>query len=74
MFAENDWKSYLDGQLLGTNTTPSQDLSSYGDINRVYFGGSSCNFNIANFSMYNISLTSTQILQNYNALRHRFGL
>jgi hypothetical protein len=74
MFAENDWKSYLDGQLLGTNTTPSQDLSSYGDINRVYFGGSSCNFNIANFSMYSTSLTSTQILQNYNALKHRFGL
>ena len=74
MFAENDWKSYLDGQLLGTNTTPSQDLSSYGDINRVYFGGGSCNFNIANFSMYNTSLTSTQILQNYNALKHRFGL
>jgi hypothetical protein len=74
MFAENDWKSYLDGQLLGTNTTPSQDLSSYGNINRVYFGGSSCNFNIANFSMYSTSLTSTQILQNYNALRNRFGL
>jgi hypothetical protein len=74
MFAENDWKSYLDGQLLGTNTTPSQDLSSYGDINRVYFGGSSCNFNIANFSMYSTSLTSTQILQNFNALKHRFGL
>ena len=74
MFAENDWKSYLDGQLLGTNTTPSQDLSSYGNINRVYFGGSSCNFNIANFSMYSTSLTSTQILQNFNALKHRFGL
>jgi hypothetical protein len=32
------------------------------------------NGNIAQVQVYNRALTATEILQNYNALKHRFGL
>jgi hypothetical protein len=74
MYAENDWKSYRNGVLLGTNTTPSQDLSSYGDITKLEIGGVDTKFNIAGIRMYNRPLTSTEILTNFQAFRSRFGL
>lgn len=72
--AENDWRSYLDGSLIGSNTTPSQDLTGYGNIVRLLLGGSSCNFHLSHITLYNRPLSATEINLNYNALRGRFGL
>jgi hypothetical protein len=74
MFAENDWKSYRNGILLGTNTTPSQDLSSYGNITRLDIGGVDTKFNISMISMHDRPLSSIEVLQNFNAVKGRFGL
>jgi hypothetical protein len=72
--AENNWKSYRNGVLLGTNTTPSQDLTSYGNITRLDIGGVDTKFNIALVRMYDRVLTDAEVLQNFNAQRTRFGL
>lgn len=72
--AENDWRSYLDGVLIGTNTTPSQDLTGYGNVTSLLLGGSSCNFHLSNITLYNRPLSAGEVNQNFNALRGRFGL
>ena len=74
VYAENDWRSYLDGVHLGNNTTPSQDLSGYGNVTSVTLGGTSCNFNICSVALYDRELTQVEIEQNFNASRGRFGL
>jgi hypothetical protein len=74
VLAENNWRSYRNGVFLGTNTTPTQDLSSYGNITRLDIGGVNTNFNISNVSMYDRALSDSEILQNFNSARTRFGL
>lgn len=79
---QNDLKLYVNGSLDGTLT-----VGAYGSISNSlptaigtsvafngvegtygqYFGG-----NISNVSLHNRALTSTEILQNYNALKNRF--
>jgi len=72
--AENNWRSYRNGVLLGTNTTPTQDLTLYGDITKLDIGGVDTKFNISNITMHNRALTDQEIRQNFNALRGRFGV
>lgn len=77
---------YIDGVSRGTpvdisstsniNLNGSTDflyIGSYGDITgqspTLFFNG-----NIANALIYNRALTATEVLQNYNATRGRFGL
>lgn len=74
MHAESDWRSYLDGKLIGVNTTPTQDLTGYGNINQVIMGGSSCNFNISNVTLYYRPLSAQEVQQNFNALRGRYSV
>lgn len=74
MLAENNWRSYRNGVLLGTNSTPSQNLSPYGNITRLNIGGTDTKFNISNITMYNRVLTDNEIQQNFNAYRGRFGI
>lgn len=74
MSSENNWKSYVDGQLLGTNTTPNQDLSGYGNINALILGGSSCNFHLSKVCMYARPLSDEEIKINFNAYRSRYGI
>ena len=72
--AENNWKSYRNGVLLGTNTTPSQDLTSYGNITRLDIGGVDTKFNVGLVRMYDRTLSDAEIFQNFAATRGRFGL
>jgi hypothetical protein len=44
-------------------------LGSAGDANALYLNGS-----ISTFQVYNNALTSTEVLQNFNATKSRFGL
>jgi hypothetical protein len=57
----------------------SQTLSSdFGSASTIYLGtrllNNYWNGNIAQVQMYNRALSATEISQNYNALKHRFGL
>ena len=73
---------YLNGYIIGTNsvTTGSVDLSYINWVigRRAYDGisGASEFFNgkIGLFKIYKRSLSPSEILQNYNALKSRFGL
>jgi hypothetical protein len=71
-------KLYFNGVLDAINTTsisatitdPSVDLW----IARRRSGGDYFNGSISNISIYSVALTDAQVLQNFNALRGRFGL
>jgi hypothetical protein len=71
---------YLNGVAqYGTNRL--NNASSTIGMNNLVIGArpyslpnTSINANIANTQIYNRSLTSTEVLQNYNALKGRFGL
>lgn len=67
-------RAYLNGSLVstissGVGTTATNEFS-VGCINNNYF----VNGYIASVTQYNRSLSSTEILQNYNATKSRFGL
>ena len=70
----NGYKTYLNGIFKGqanTGTWSSSDV--------VWLGGRSAqpqyyNGKISNVGIYNRALSSTEVLQNYNALKGRFGL
>jgi len=63
---------YLNGSVVGTtNRTPGTNTSydfTYGDS---IVGASG---NVSNIQFYNRALTAAEVLQNYNALKGRFGL
>jgi len=72
------WKMYLNG-ILGYSTTGqntvSVDSSLFGGFTLGQNSGSRRLWgNIAVCSVYNRNLTDTEILQNYNATKTRFGL
>ena len=76
--SDNTWRGYLDG-----NSTPwftKDDLGTIGarsSATDIYFGNGYNGYapcSIANFQIYNISLSSNEVLHNYNALKGRFGL
>jgi hypothetical protein len=67
---------YMDGQQVATGTSGVQSLTTATNmrigaiqINNNFFSGS-----IANVQVYNRALSSSEVLQNYNAKKFRFGL
>jgi len=62
---------YFDGVNKGTGVIES---SSTSDNTFKIGGNSSCNATIAFVRIYNRALTQTEVLQNYNATKGRFGL
>jgi hypothetical protein len=62
---------YFDGVNKGTGTI---EISSTSDNIFKIGGNSSCNATIAFVRIYNRALTSTEVLQNYNATKTRFNL
>jgi hypothetical protein len=67
---------YLNGILTDTTNIGLQTyqnntirIGRFTDLNNFYFNG-----NIAQNSIYNRALTATEIFQNYNATKGRFGL
>ena len=73
---------YCNGSLLtstisvndGNSTIVDNNFSLIFGKNNIGAGGQSLNGKIAKYSIYNRVLTSSEILQNYNALKTRFGL
>jgi len=67
--------SYVNGELITSVSSPN-------DLSVRYLGRSSSNTNypdgfygdIANFSIYEKALSNTEVAQNYNATKSRFGL
>ena len=81
-FESSSHKSYLDGILFDTITKNQVSYSA----TYYYFIGSGTNAswpnagnmtlsgNISNFMFYNRALSASEILQNYNATKRRYGL
>jgi len=77
---------YVNGALLGTGSTNATSATGIGTLNVIYLGGvgnagsggGSYTYypknTIANSKMYNRALTAAEVLQNFNALRGRFGI
>ena len=70
----NGYKTYLNGVFKGQANTGTWSSSDY-----VWLGGRSgisqyLNGNISNVQIYTKALSSTEVTQNYNALKSRFGL
>jgi hypothetical protein len=67
---------YIDAQQVATGTGGTQSLTSATNmrigaiqVNNNFFSG-----NIASTQIYNRALTASEVLQNYNATKGRFGL
>ena len=68
-------KMYFDGQLVGTKTgVPSFALGSNPrlTIGRAYTDDRNTDISVGLVRVYDISLTSDEVLQNYNATKNRF--
>jgi len=71
-------KGYYNGQLIATKANTG-DISTNADNSLAIGGksggdGDSWQGKIASVKIYNKALTSTEVLQNYNATKGRFGL
>jgi hypothetical protein len=79
VWGNNDYRIYLNGSLVSnqtsggiiTNTGPAT-TSRLGNFPRA--GGSQFNGSIGTFRIYNRALSATEITQNFNALRGRYGI
>ena len=66
---------YINGVLVSGPTAKTWNtISNNAQIGRQTNGGEYWNGNIAQVSIYNRALTASEILQNYNATKGRFGL
>ena len=70
---------YKDGQSLGSNSSTYSFSSFAGGYNGVRLGEAGFYHNhydgqIGLFQMYNRALTASEVLQNYNATRGRYGI
>jgi hypothetical protein len=70
----NGYKAYLNSEFKGSANT-----STWSIANTISFGGRTdasqyLNGNIAQVTIYNTALNQDQVLQNFNALRGRFGI
>jgi hypothetical protein len=64
-----DWSFYINGSLEGTFT------DTYGTVGNdsLYLRANQSNFNWAQTALYDRALTSSEVLQNFNALKSRYG-
>jgi hypothetical protein len=67
-------KMYYDTTIIGTNTVLGFTSSLPFRIGRDGNGTDAFNGNVSNVQIYNRELSSTEITQNYNVLKTRFGL
>lgn len=69
--------SYIDGVNVGTQTTAGSLTNSFANREMGRFGSDTTytsNCQIALASVYNRALTASEVQQNFNALRGRFGI
>ena len=66
---------YINGVLVGTVSTVATSGSYYTDLNIGWEGdGRQFSGGISVIKVYNNVVSGEQVLQNYNALKSRFGL
>ena len=68
---------YLDGQLEANNTGQNNSIDYYNQevwIGKANFGTANYKGDIGPYKFYNRALTASEILQNYNATKGRFGI
>ena len=70
----NGYKTYMNGSFRGNSNT-----GIWSSADPIIIGGRTdatqfLNGNIANVSIYNRALSASEVLQNYNATKSRFGL
>ena len=69
---------FLDGSQIGTTKTDTANLGTSDDfvIGRYYTNYDDYYFDgkISNFRIYSKALTTSEIQQNFNALRGRYGI
>jgi hypothetical protein len=65
---------YLNGNNVGTSIYSPSGWGSTYYLGALNFGGEYLKGNIATTQIYNRALTQSEIQQNYNALKNRFGL
>jgi len=69
------YKVYVNGVLEGSTTANSVgNIASNVDLKLGTDDGTYLNGRIGTFKIYNRALTATEVLQNYNATKTRFGL
>ena len=74
-YDKSNIKLYLNGVLLATTAyTTSISTSGIGRISGYDNGSEIWDGNISSVMIYNRALTATEVLQNYNATKSRFGL
>ena len=77
--SNNKFYTYVNGKLKALFNSSSCDgiksSSSNFDLGSgTVSGNSTLNGNIAQFSVYSKALSETEVVQNYNALKGRFGI
>lgn len=71
----NGMKLYINGVLDNTYTDNKSARGGNGSINVATFGGGNLlNGRISQVLCYNLELTASEVLQNYNATKSNFGL
>lgn len=76
--ADNTWRGYLNGDSTPWFTKDDGGaISARSSATDIYFGNGYNGYapcSIANFQIYNRTLSANEVLHNYNALKGRFGL
>jgi hypothetical protein len=76
--AQNIALMYYNGSQLGVSTTLTKTLRTYNTADYFLFSGSGTNYSVDGSvsiaRLYNKALSSSEVLQNFNATRGRFGI
>ena len=83
--SSNNHKLYVDGSLIDSDTTDVASIAThvtsvigcnydYNSRRNTVLLGNFFNGDISRVSIYNKALTAAEVLQNYNATKHRFGV
>ena len=70
------FQCFRNGELIGTNIITGRDLTGYSTIDRfdVNLSGTTTPYEMQTMKFYNRPLYDTEIKQNFNAIRGRYGL
>jgi len=68
------WKLYLNGREDGTSANTTTFTGNQEIVIGAYASGNNFTGRISNVQIYNRALSATEILQNYNATKRRYGL
>ena len=75
-WGNNNLTFYANGNSIGSTSLPSINLGTSPQVRLAiaYSDNRNVNCHIANTQIYNRALSATEVLQNYNAQKSRFGL